>query len=284
MQSQQCCSVLEAVGLKSKHHFSSMALEDNEAGHGAASSFPLASVLPEIDIILRPDSAPLLGPSTGSDGAAADIKGEAPALWDPALVGMDCGRADQSVTVANDSAVLKDAEDDRLGSSPFCLIGYGLLFNGIVWWIVQPDVVSDELQPDCSALVVAAGQGRKTLAGRPTQGASASSRYNQHSSQTSNGNSAIWPAHSRPRLEDNRAELQAVSSPRDYYNSRPIASHLPGFQTTKHPKYNSQCNPIYRSHNIMPQTSSTHINSDRENPHLNFREPGSVSSVLHNQN
>ncbi|GMH29876.1 hypothetical protein Nepgr_031719 [Nepenthes gracilis] len=85
-------SVLEDVVLKPEQHFSSVALDDNEAGLGATSSFPLASVLPEIDIMLRPDSAPLLGPSTGSDGVAADVKEEASALWNPALVGMDCGR------------------------------------------------------------------------------------------------------------------------------------------------------------------------------------------------
>ncbi|GMH31716.1 hypothetical protein Nepgr_033560 [Nepenthes gracilis] len=93
-----CCSILEAVGLKPEQHSSSLAVDDNEAGLGATSSFPLVSALPEIDIMLRPDSAPLLGPSTGSNGVAADVKGEASALWDPALVGMDCGR-DQSVTV-----------------------------------------------------------------------------------------------------------------------------------------------------------------------------------------
>ncbi|GMH03430.1 hypothetical protein Nepgr_005269 [Nepenthes gracilis] len=88
---QQCCSVLEAVDLKPEQHASALALDDNEAGYGATFSFPLVSVLLDIDIMLRPDSAPLLGPSTGSNGVAADVKGEASALWDPALVGMDCG-------------------------------------------------------------------------------------------------------------------------------------------------------------------------------------------------
>ncbi|GMH15531.1 hypothetical protein Nepgr_017372 [Nepenthes gracilis] len=94
-------------GLKPEQHSSSMALDDNEAGLGATFSLPLVSVLPEIDIMLRPDSAPLLGPSTGSNGVAADVKGEASALWVPALVGMDCGRVDKFVTIANNLGALK---------------------------------------------------------------------------------------------------------------------------------------------------------------------------------
>ncbi|GMH29930.1 hypothetical protein Nepgr_031773 [Nepenthes gracilis] len=39
---------------------------------------------------------------------------------------------------------------------------------------------------------------------------------------------------------NSRAELQAGSRPRGFYNSRPIADHRPGFQDTKHPKYNNQ--------------------------------------------
>ncbi|GMH15584.1 hypothetical protein Nepgr_017425 [Nepenthes gracilis] len=69
---QQCCSVLEAVGLKPEQHSSSMALDDN-----------------------------------GFLFISSDVKGEASALWDPALVGMDCGRVDQSVTVANNLRGLK---------------------------------------------------------------------------------------------------------------------------------------------------------------------------------